>query len=93
MAPFLGVGLDWIVAESIAMALAAHLVSHRWGNLPPTFLPTLLPAVPIPLCVAAGIDCAVGHTIIRPSGVGLREGTTRRKEGEPPGKFRLPVGC
>ena len=54
MAAFLGVGLDGIVAESIAMALAAHLVSHRWGNLPPTFLPTLLPAVPIPFALLPG---------------------------------------
>ena len=54
MAAFLGVGLDWIVAESIAMALAAHLVSHRWGNLPPTVLPTLLPAVPIPFALLPG---------------------------------------
>ena len=74
---FLGVELGGIVAKSIAMALAARLVNLCRGNLPPTFLPTLLPAVPIPLCVAAGIDCAVGHTIILPSGVGLREGRIR----------------
>ena len=86
---FVGVGLGAIVAKSIALALAAHLVNHRQGNLPPTFLPTLLLAVPIPCCVAAGIHCAVGQPIILPSGVGLREGTTRWKKGGPPDKFGL----
>ena len=51
---FVGVGLGAIVAESIAMALAAHLVNHRQGNLPPTFLPTLLLAVPIPFALLPG---------------------------------------
>tara|TARA_B100000809_G_scaffold40083_1_gene35052 strand:- start:3174 stop:3536 length:363 start_codon:yes stop_codon:yes gene_type:complete len=53
-AAFLGVGLGAIVAESIAMPLAAHLVNHRRGNLPLTFLPTLLLAVPIPFALLAG---------------------------------------
>ena len=51
VAAFLGVELGGIVAKSIAMALAAHLVNLRRGNLPPTFLPTLLPAVPVPFAL------------------------------------------
>lgn len=51
---FVGVGLGAIVAKSIALALAAHLVNHRQGNLPPTFLPTLLLAVPIPFALLPG---------------------------------------
>ena len=47
-------GAGGIVAESIAIALAAHLVNPRRGNLPPTFLPTLLPAVPIPFALLPG---------------------------------------
>ena len=54
MAAFLGVGLDEIVAESIAMAVADQMGRQRRGNLPPTFLPTLLPAVPIPFALLPG---------------------------------------
>ena len=54
VAAFLGVGLIRIVAQSIAMALAAHLVNPRRGNLPPTFLPTLLPAMPVLFALLPG---------------------------------------
>ena len=43
-AAFLGVGLGAIVVESSAMALAAHKANHSRGNLPLTFLATLLGA-------------------------------------------------
>ena len=54
VAAFLGVELGGIVAKSIAMALAAHLATPRRGNLPPTFLPMLLLAVPIPFALLSG---------------------------------------
>ena len=53
-AAFLGVGLGAIVLESSAMALAAHKANHSRGNLPLTFLPTLLLAVPIPFALLPG---------------------------------------
>ncbi|MCI0864606.1 MAG: hypothetical protein J4N69_10245 [Chloroflexi bacterium] len=53
-AAFLGVGLGAILVESCAMALAAHLANQRQGNLPLTFLPTILLAVPIPFALLLG---------------------------------------
>ena len=53
-AAFLGVGLGTIVAESCAMALAAHKANHNRGNLLLTFLSTLLLAVPIPFALLPG---------------------------------------
>ena len=62
-AAFVGVGLGAIVAQSIAMALAAHLVNHRRGNLPLTFLPTLLLAVPIPFAVLPGFTAPLANPL------------------------------
>ena len=53
-AAFLGVGLGAILVESCAMALAAHLANQNQGNLPLTFLPTILLAVPIPFALLLG---------------------------------------
>ncbi len=53
-ADFLGVGLGAIVVESCAMALAAHKANHSRGNLPLTFLATLVLAVPIPFALLPG---------------------------------------
>ena len=86
MAAFLGVELGGIVAKSIAMASAAHLVNPRRGNLPPTFLPTLLPAVPVPFALLPGFTAPLAIPLFF-----LQAGVCV-KEGGPPDKFGLPVG-
>ena len=84
MAAFLGVELGGIVAKSIAMALTAHLVNPRRGNLPPTFLPTLLPAVPFALLPGFTAPLAIPLFFL--------QAWICAKEGGPPDKFGLPVG-
>ncbi len=59
-AAFLGVGLGAIVVESCAMSLAAHTANRRRGNLPLTFLATLVLAVPIPFALLPGFTAPLG---------------------------------
>jgi hypothetical protein len=47
-AAILGVGLGAILAESLAMSLAAHRANRKRGSLPITFITTIALAVPIP---------------------------------------------
>ncbi len=51
---FLGVGLGAIIVESVGMSLAVHKANQNRGNLPLTFLPTMLLAVPIPFALLPG---------------------------------------
>ncbi len=47
-AAILGVGLGVILVESVAMSMAAHKANRKRGNLPKTFITTILLALPIP---------------------------------------------
>ena len=53
-AAILGVGLGAVMVESCAIALAVHKANRSRGNLPLTFLATLLLAVPIPIALLPG---------------------------------------
>jgi uncharacterized membrane protein YsdA (DUF1294 family) len=93
-AAFLGVGLGAIVAESCAMALAAHKANHNRGNLLLTFLSTLLLAVPIPFALLARLHRAFGVAAVPASGVGLREDTASyrdKKKGGPTNSVWLQI--
>ncbi len=52
---FLSSGIGFIVVESCAMSLAAHIANRLRGNLLLTWLPTVLLAVPITLVLPAFI--------------------------------------
>ena len=47
-AAILGVGLGAILVESVATSMAAHKANRKRGNLPKTFITTILLALPIP---------------------------------------------
>ena len=47
-AAILGVGLGAILVESVAMSMAAHKANRKRGNLPKTFITTILLTLPIP---------------------------------------------
>ena len=82
MAAFLGVELGGVVAKSIAVALAARLVNLRRGNLPPTFLPTLLPAVPVPFALPPRFTAPLAITLFfLQAWVCVNEELGRRKVG------------
>ena len=63
-AALLGVGLGAIVVESCAMALAAHKANRSRGNLPLTFLLTLLLAVPIPFALLPGFTAPLALPLL-----------------------------
>ena len=60
----MGVGLGAIVVESCAMALAAHKANRSRGNLPLTFLLTLLLAVPIPFALLPGFTAPLALPLL-----------------------------
>ena len=47
-AAILGVDLGAILVESVATSMAAHKANRKRGNLPKTFITTILLALPIP---------------------------------------------
>tara|TARA_B110000263_G_scaffold110246_1_gene96360 strand:- start:196 stop:474 length:279 start_codon:yes stop_codon:yes gene_type:complete len=47
-AAILGVGLGAILVESVATSMAAHKANRKRGNLPKTFITTILLALAIP---------------------------------------------
>ena len=47
-ADILGVGLGEIMVEWVAMSMAAYKANRKQGNLPKTFIATILLVLPIP---------------------------------------------
>ena len=58
-AAILGVGLGAIFMESAAMSWAVHKANRRHGNLPRTFVATLVLAIPIPFALVLGFTAVL----------------------------------